>query len=239
MSLLRCAKYVAGTLAASVMFAQSAGDLTKVLDQYLAAVKANDFQKIIGVYHSAAKRAVLTDFETPAEQKEFLKQIAEMTPDGYEAPEVSPGGDRTLLRITARKSVPPAVQKANNLPPVIRKPMVVDFIQEGGVWKMGPPSFNAPAVEATARPKDLDMGSRADYNEDVNSQLGGPILRVEKQTAGTVYVIRMLDQEVAAFVPAKLVQSEFQEGRILVMEGSFHKQDRQKFWAEGAKLHVP
>jgi hypothetical protein len=226
-----------GIFGGGIVLAQSAGDLTKVFDQYLAAVRAKDFQKIIALYHAAAKKAVLTDFETPAEQKDFLEQIAEMTPDSYEAPEVRPGGDRVILQITASKKVPPAIQKENNLPPVIQKPMVVEFAQEGGQWKMGPPSFVAAPAEPTARPKDLKMGARADYKEGANTQLGGPVLRMEKQAAGTVYVIRMLDEEIAAFVPAKLVQPAFAEGKILVMQGATHKQDPQKFWAEEAKLH--
>jgi hypothetical protein len=115
--------------------------------------------------------------------------------------------------------------------------MVVEFVQEGGQWKMGPPSFSAPPAEATARPADLKMGVRTDYKEGANTQLGGPILRLEKQSAGTVYVIRMLDEEIAAFVPAKLVQPTFEAGKILVMQGASHKQDPQKFWAEDAKLH--
>jgi hypothetical protein len=234
---VKFATSVAVIMGASMLSAQSASDLTKVFDQYLAAVKAKDFQKIIALYHSAAKKAVLTDFETPQEQKEFLEQIAEMTPDSYAAPEVSPGGDRVILRIMAKKNVPPAVRKANNLPAVMQKPMIVEFAQEGGQWKMGPPSFSAPPAEPTARPKDLRMGVRADYKEGANTQLGGPILRSEQQPAGTVYVIRMLDQEIAAFVPAKLVKPAFEPGKILVMQGASHKQDPQKFWAEDAKLH--
>jgi hypothetical protein len=115
--------------------------------------------------------------------------------------------------------------------------MVVDFVQEGGQWKMGPPSFSAPPQEVTAGPKDLDMGVRADYNDGANTQVGGPIQRVEKQAAGTVYVIRVLDEEIAAFLPAKLVQPGFEAGKILVMQGASHKKEPQKFWAEEARLH--
>jgi hypothetical protein len=181
----------------------------------------------------------MEEYKSPQEQKSFLEQVAEMTPDGYEAPVVSPSGDKVLLRVMAKKNVPPAVQKQQKLPPVIQKPMVIEFAQEGGQWKMGPPAFSAPpqAEAAVRRPKDLKMGARTDYKEGASTQLGGPILRLEKQAAGTVYVIRMLDEEVAAFVPANLVKPAFAAGKILVMEGASHKQDSRKFWAEQAKLH--
>lgn len=81
------------------------------------------------------------------------------------------------------------------------------------------------------------MGARADYKEGALTELGGPILRLEKQAAGTVYVIRMLDEEVAAFVPARLAQPGFAVGKIIVLRGGSHKEAPQKFWAEQAKLH--
>ena len=228
-----------GILIGSVLLAQTPADLTKVFDQYLAAVKAKDFHKVLAVYHSEAKKLVMEEYRSPQEQKAFLEQVAEMSPDGYEAPVVSPAGDKVLLRVMAKKNVPAAIQKEQKLPPVMQKPMVIEFAQEGGQWKMGPPSFSAPpqAEAVVRRPKDLKMGVRTDYEEGASTQLGGPILRLEKQTAGTVYVIRMLDEEVAAFVPANLVQAAFAAGKIVVLQGASHKQDPQKFWADQAKLH--
>lgn len=46
---------------------------------------------------------------------------------------------------------------------------MVNFLREGGQWKMGPPSFNTLPAEVAARPKDLNMGVRTDYNEAANS----------------------------------------------------------------------
>ena len=77
------------------------------------------------------------------------------------------------------------------------------------------------------------MGTRANYKDGTNTEVGGPVVRAEKQAAGTVYVIRVLDDEVAAFVPARLVQPAFGPGKILVLRGVPHKQDARKFWASG------
>ena len=174
-------------------------------------------------------------------QAGFLGALAEMAPDGNDAPTITPaGGEKVLLHVMARKNVPPEIQMQQQLPPVMRTPMVIEFAREGAQWRMGPPTFAAApqaAAKEPRRPRDLQMGARADYQDGTNTELGGPVVRVEKQPAGTVYVIRVLDDEVAAFVPARLVEPAFGPGKILVLRGASHKQDGQKFWAEQAKLH--
>jgi len=232
-------RLLAGIFAVSLLMAQSPADLTRVFDQYLAALKANDFQKVTAVYQSSFKQQVLTEYGAADKQGIFLSAIAEMAPDSYEAATVSRSeGQKLLLHITAKKNVPPEIQKQQNLPPVMAMPMVIEFEKEGGQWKMGPPAFGqTPPTGEPRRPKDLKMGARTDYNEGASIELGGPILRTEKQAGGTVYVIRAVDDEVAAFVPARLVQAAFATGKILVLRGASHKVDTQKFWAEEAKLH--
>jgi hypothetical protein len=81
------------------------------------------------------------------------------------------------------------------------------------------------------------MGSRSDYKPDSNTQMGGQILRTEKQSAGTVFLLRVLDEEIAAFVPAVSVSSEFVPGRVLMLRGAEHKSDKLKFWADEVSLH--
>ena len=228
-------------LTGSPSMAQSPADLTQVFDQYLAAVKAGDFRRVLAVYRTPVREQVLADYASPQAQAEFLEALKEMAPDAYEAPTVAPSsGQAVLLRVMGKKHVPPEIQKQQNLPPVVQMAMVIEFAQEGGQWKMGPPAFAAaPPAEAKEprRPRDLVMGTRADYRDGASTELGGPVIRAERQASGTVYVIRVLDEEVAAFVPARLVRPAFGPGKILVLRGATHKQDPQKFWAEQAKLH--
>jgi hypothetical protein len=81
------------------------------------------------------------------------------------------------------------------------------------------------------------MGSRDDYKEGANTQMGGQVPRVEKQPEGTVLVICVLDEEIAAFLPASIVSAQFAAGRILVLRGAEHRSGRLKFWAEEAAPH--
>lgn len=122
-------RLLTGIFLGGLLMAQSPADLTKVLDQYLAAVKANDFKKVTAVYQSSVKEMVVSQHGGSAgDQKEFLAAMAEMAPDSYEAPTVSPAqGQKILLRIVGKKKVPPAIQKEQKLPPVMQMPMVIEF----------------------------------------------------------------------------------------------------------------
>jgi len=234
------ARLLIALLVSALMAAQSTADLTKVFDVYLAAVKAKDFASVMSVYRASVRKQVVEIYVTPKQQAEYMKSLAEMAPESFSEARVTANGSTTaLLRFMGARPVPADVQKAQKLPPVAKMPMVVEFANEGGAWKMGPPAFGAEAPKPPAdakAPKDFKMGVRADYGEESVTQLGGPILRVEKQATGTVYVVRMSDQEIAAFVPAKLVLPGFVIGRAIQLQGAMHRKDPQKFWADAAKL---
>ena len=81
------------------------------------------------------------------------------------------------------------------------------------------------------------MGTRSDYADGENTEVGGPILKVEKQAAGSVFLLRVTDEEVAVFVPADKVADTFVPGSILVVHGAMNKSDKLKMWAEDAALY--
>jgi hypothetical protein len=59
---------------------------------------------------------------------------------------------------------------------------------------------------------------------------------MEKQEAGTVYVIRVVDEEDAVFVPAALVTSNFVTGAVISFRAAKSETDPLKYWAESAQL---
>ena len=91
--------------------------------------------------------------------------------------------------------------------------------------------------QGAARPEDLNMGMQSDYEYRPDLELSGAILSLEKQEAGTVYLLRVVDEEVAAMVPAPMVSSEFVPGRILVLRGGVHMTEDFKFWAGEVSLY--
>jgi hypothetical protein len=66
--------------------------------------------------------------------------------------------------------------------------------------------------------------------------VGGIILRTEKQDAGSVYVVRVVDEEDAVFVPAALVSADFVTGKVISFHAAQNANEPLKYWAESAKL---
>ena len=62
----RIMKVLAGLVMGGLLMAQGVADLTKVFDEYLAAVKAKDFKRVVAVFQNSVKQQVLADFEWTA-----------------------------------------------------------------------------------------------------------------------------------------------------------------------------
>jgi hypothetical protein len=218
----------------SLLVAQTAQDFTKIYDSYLAAVKTGDYGKT-SAFLSAEVRDQL---KTPDDQATYMEMMKQLAPTHYETVSLtmSENGQKADVDLIVTMAVPEAVQKERNLPPTQRAEMILEFVKEAGQWKMGPPLMMGDP-DKRARPKDLNMGTRADYAEGSNTEVGGPILKMEKQAAGTVYVLRMTDEEIAVFVPAAKVSDKFVPGSILVVHGGDHKTEKLKFWADDAGLY--
>ena len=146
------------------------------------------------------------------------------------------GGQKAKLQVVITAKTPEEVLKQQKLPPAQRAELILKFVKEGDQWKWGPPTILGNPDER-ARPKDFVMGSRSDYKGSSNMKVAVQILRIEKQSAGTVFLIRVLDEEIAAFVPAAKLSSEFVPGSVLVLQGAEHKSHRLKHWADEASLH--
>ena len=213
---------------------QTMQDFTRVYDAYLAAVKKGTFREVSAFVSQELKEQI----KTSDDQQEFMMMAKFMVPASYEPLflTMSNGGQKAEAQVIATINVPPDIQKEQKLPPTQRLELILNFVKEGGQWKYATPTILGDP-DQRARPKDLKMGSRSDYKESSNMEMGGQILRLEKQDAGTVYVIRVLDEEIAAFVPAAKVSSEFVPGRVIVLRGGEHKSDKLKFWADEVSLH--
>jgi hypothetical protein len=222
------------TLGCSLLPAQTAQDFTKIYDSYLAAVKAGSYSQASPLL----SKEVRDQLPTPAAQAEYMEMVKLMVPIHYETESVNVAkdGQSADVSVIITIAVPEQFQKEQKLPPTQRAEEVLKFVREAGQWRMGPPLWRADP-DKRARPKDLNMGSRADYAEGNNTEVGGAILKLDKQAAGTVFVLRLSDQEIAVFVPAAKVSPEFVPGAILVAHGAENKNDKLKVWAEDAALY--
>jgi hypothetical protein len=217
----------------TLLMGQTIQDFTRIYDAYLAAVKKGAYREVSAFFTKELKEEV----KAPDDQDWYMTMAKLMLPVSYEPTflTMTDGGQKADVQVIATINVPEDVQKEQNLPPTQRQELTLKFEKQDGQWKWaGSTMLGDP--DQRARPKDLNMGSRSDYREGSHTQIGGQILRLEKQAAGTVYLIRMFDEEEAAFVPAAKVSSEFVAGRVLVLSGAEHKSDKLKFWADEASL---
>ena len=216
------------------LLAQSAEEFTKIYDSYLAAVKTGSYEQA-SAFLAADVRDSLT---TPADQTEYMEMVKQTDVVQYDTQYVSVAkdGQKADVDLIVTVAVPEQAQKEQKLPPTRRGEMILKFVKEGGQWKMNSPLLLGDP-DQLPRPKDLNMGSRSDYAEGASTEVGGPIVKAEKQTAGTVYLLRQPSQVIAVFVPAAKVLSSFVPGSILVVHGAENKNDKLKIWAESAELY--
>ncbi len=228
-------KFAALTLMfGSLLMGQTMQDFTRIYDAYLAAVGKGAFSEVSAFFSQDLKKQI----KTADDQQEFMMMAKYVSPASYEPTflTLTNGGQKAEVQVIATIKVPEDVRKKQNLAPTQRLELILNFVKEGGQWKWdGPTILGDP--DQRARPKDLKMGVRSDYKAGSNTELGGQIQRLEKQQAGTVYLVRVLDEEIAVFVPAGKVSGDFVPGRILALRGAGHKTDKLKFWADEASLH--
>lgn len=214
--------------------AETIQDFTKIYDSYLAAVKAGNF----GEMAAFLPEEMLQDVKTPEAQQEFLLMAKYMAPVSYETHSLtfSDEGATADVELVITVELPEEVWKKQNIPPIQRAEVLLRFVKDGGQWKMGAPLILGNP-DQRPRPADLNMGVQSDYEYRPNLELSGAILSMEKQAAGTVYLLRVVDEEVAAMVPEAMVSSEFVPGRILVLRGGVHMTEEFKFWASEVSLY--
>ena len=231
---------ITGAMLTMAAFGQTDDTFRKTYDAYIAGLKAKDFQAIVKL-RTADQQKELTEGVPPgrdaAYHAAFFEQSLQVMPVSYEVRfvKLAKDGSHARMVVVGMVPVPVEAQKEANLPPEQKVRVTVAFAKEGGAWKMGEFTFGSEA-EDSARPKDLKMGQRGDYSGAANTDIGGEIQRVEKQAAGTVYVIRVVDEEDAVFVPAAHVAADFVVGAIVSFHAAKHEKDPLKYWAESAAL---
>jgi hypothetical protein len=221
---------------AAPAFGQSNDSFRKTFDACIAALKAKHFEEVTGLMTAEARKAINEQFP-PSKHTEFFANVLETMPTSYEVESVgvSKDGKTALMLLVGMVPVPREERQSQKLPAVQKQEISVEFAKEDGVWKIGPIQFGSDP-DQRPRPKDLKMGVRGDYSEQVNTQIGGVILRMEKQEVGTVYVIRVVDEEDAVFVPAALVTSDFVTGVVICFSAAKSETDPLKYWAKSAQL---
>jgi hypothetical protein len=218
----------------------TAESLRKTFDACNDAVKAKNFQGVLSQMSSPMHKQIAAMIQ-PSQRTPFFFNAMLSVPISYNVESVSPGKDGKSASMTLMAMLPPLPldmqenEKTQTPGQPRKREQTVAFVLEGGVWKISSIDTGINP-DQRPRPKDLKMGQRADYSAEVSTDMGGVILRMEKQDAGTVYVIRILDEEDAVFVPAEHVSSNFVTGVVISFHAAQNQSDPLKYWAQSAKL---
>jgi hypothetical protein len=212
---------------------QAPDTFRKPFDALIAALKAKDFPGATGLMTAQARRAI-TQQVPPSKHAAFFANALGTMPISYDVESVSVSNDGKTATMMLVGMVP-AEHGQQGQPAARKREITVEFAKEAGAWKIGPIQFGSDP-DQRLRPKDLSMGQRSDYSAEFSTDMGGVILRIEKQEAGSVFVIRILDEEDAVFVPAAQVSPDFIAGAIVSFHAAKNENDPLKYWAESAKL---
>jgi hypothetical protein len=211
--------------------------LRKTFDACDNAIKSKNFPGLLAQMTAATRKQFVTGIP-PSQRTPFFLNAMLMVPDSYEVESVRESSDGTSASLVVVAMLPPMPSEMRDQkdPGGPRKrEMTVAFAKEAGLWKIASRDVGDDP-DKRPRPKDLKMGQRGDYSAGANTDMGGMILRTEKQDAGTVYVIRIVDEEDAVFVPAQLVSADFVIGKVASFHAAQNANDPLKYWAESAKL---
>ncbi|MGA2653079.1 MAG: hypothetical protein ABSF28_21365 [Terracidiphilus sp.] len=176
----------------------------------------------------------------PSQHTPFFLNAMMMVPSSYEVGSVSESKDgksASLVMVAVLPPMPPEFRDQKDSDGPRKRELTVAFTREAGLWKIAIASQSVgDDPDKRLRPEDLIMGLRSDYSSGAKTDMGGVILRAEKQDAGTVYVIRVVDEEDAVFVPSELVSADFVTGKVISFHAAQNANDPLKYWAESAKL---
>jgi|SRR5208283_4759310 len=225
----------AGLVFTMAAFTQTDAAFQKIYDSYLAALKTNNFQAV-KTQVSSELWEQFTSWAPPSKRAGLMASIAKDTvPSSYEVQFVRRSKDGKKASMMVVGMFAPDSFHAPEGGPEEKAEATISFVQKAGVWKVGDVKIDRN-LSTRPKPQDLNMGQREDYRDAVNTRLGGVILRLEKQAAGTVYVIKVVDEEDAVFLPEAKVSPDFVRGAIVFFDASQHEHDPLKYWAESAEL---
>ena len=214
-----------------------ADNLRKTFDACNDAIKSRNFQGVVAQM-TATTRKQFVAMIPPSQRTPFFLNATLLVPDSYDVESVSESKDgksASLVLVAVLPPMPPEMRDQTDPGGARKRELTVAFAKEAGLWKIASREVGDDP-DKRPRHKDLKMGPRSDYRAGANTDVGGIILRTEKQDAGSVYVVRVVDEEDAVFVPAALVSADFVTGKVISFHAAQNANEPLKYWAESAKL---
>ncbi len=248
--LITLALLLAGSLAASATPLDPAlqQQLLGVYDGYNKALLAGKVQDALKLRSTETRRSAQKEMPTEAARQRFLAMAKTMVPDTLEVVHstINAAGDKASIITVAAKTIP----KNAKIPPGGPRPgstmhseVTLSYVKETDGWKLDDQIFGPDPAAITACKNDKYEAESA-YDTDKTISMGGPIVRVDFQPDHTLVVIRIVDEEICAFLRDNkdglpkhgLAADQLVPYAIVEIEGSPHKTDKQKVLVDSLKV---
>jgi hypothetical protein len=212
-------------------------ELKDVFDAYNGFAKTGDVDKMLALRTAAVEKEIRSQIKKKRDREDFVMMGRAQVPSSYEVQHVTWGKDGKSADLYALWHLPP-MKEIDRLKQADVEVLLV-FKMEKGKWKMDNilPLADPSQIK---RPKDLVYNEK-DADEGVTSaSVAGRIVKLEFQPDHTLVIVRVMDEEIAVFLPRKETLAkagvnfdDFAPWKMREFTGYPHKTDKLKFFATG------
>jgi hypothetical protein len=183
----------------NVGFAADDKELTKIYDAYNIAAKGGDVDGMLAMRTAAAEKEVRGQIQKPENRDYFVMINRAQAPESYDVEHVEWSKKKDAADLYLMCQLPEMREIKRKRTSI---EVLVTLKKEGGKWKL---DHFMPLGEPSQikRPKDLSY-NKADANQDVTSaSVAGRIVSITFEPDHTLIMVRVMDEEVAVFLPSK------------------------------------
>ncbi len=220
--------------------------LLGIYDSYNRAITAGKLPDALAFRSAATRAEIQKELKTANDRRSFMAMSQAMVPDTIEVrhASINATGDHAHLLLLIVKTFPPGKPVPGAPPPgsTQRGEVTLNFVKQAAGWAFDDQIFGGdPAAIVPCKNDKSEPASAYDQNKTVS--MGGPIVRVDFQPDYTMVVVRVVDEENCAFLPARnellkhgLDPATLVPYAIVEIEGSPHQSDKQKVLVDSLKV---
>jgi hypothetical protein len=221
----------------SALAAQDTKEVMKVYDAYLAAVKSGNADRILGYYSAQQQQDIGKSITKKDQRKDFIMMARFILPESYEVKHSvwSRDGKKANIYIEAQLPALPEFNRGRT-----SMEAMLRFVKENSGWKI---DIITPLADLgkIRRSKDLSY-NEDEANREQKMNIGGRIVFSEYKDNYTIAMLRVMETEVAVFLPprkvlleAGVLPDDLKPWGMYEFDGNPHKSDDLKFFATGGK----
>jgi hypothetical protein len=201
--------------------------LLRTYDSYNQAIAAGQLEQAMALRDKDTRDSIQKELGGGGKKSELLAFLRAGIPDSVDIRHASlaKDGATASIIVLAKKSA-------------AASEVTLNFVKEDGAWKFGDQMFGMDPAKIVAC-KNQTFEPIDAYDQDRNTSMGGPVVRVAFEADHTLVIVRVVDEENCVFLPSRAaLEKSGLKTELLVpyaiveIEGFPHKSDKQKIWAD-------